>query len=337
MADPASASDCAPAQIAGDVTSLPQVWRLALEALVAVTAREGQPWSCPEARITLVPPSDDAPAVLEVEDASGVRRRTVAFPADVVPLGEAMLARAFVLEVPGPLVTLGGDAPARQITLGGDAPYPPAAPLMKGTDRDSDRRRAAANVPPDPAVLVPIVSFPGHPPAASGLLVDVLTGVHFTGPTRALLVGPELRAGVVRGRWLGALLARYDSAVAFFQRVPDQFTLASATIGVAGGYSLVTAPIELNAAIQPTLAVALIGGQPPGQTEPEIDAKVDLRLGARLSAAIPVAGRFRAVCALGAEGTPAALLPNGQSHHHDLPLLPGYMVGMSVGVEIAAN
>jgi hypothetical protein len=298
------------------VASLPQPWRLALEALVAVTAREGQPWSCPDARVTLVPPSDRGPALLEVEDGSGARRRAVASPDDVVSLGEAMLARVIVLEVtPNPLVT--------------------------DMDRDG-AGRPPANPPPPASSMAPFrprppwARDPAGQPATSDLLVDVLAGAYFTGPTRAVLSGPELRAALVQGRWLGALIARYDSAIAFLQHVPDQFSLASITVGIAGGYRLLTAPIELTASIEPTLGVVLMGGQPPGQPEPDVDARVDMRLGARLSAAMPITRRLRAVCAIGGDGTPAALFTDRHSHRPELPSLPGYLVGLSIGIEVAA-
>src|SRR5262249_3452012 len=90
---PALAGECAPVRLGGDLASLPEAWRRALRAPRRATAREGQPWSCPDARITLLPPGDHGLGRLEVADASGVRRRPIASPADVVPLGEAMLAR----------------------------------------------------------------------------------------------------------------------------------------------------------------------------------------------------------------------------------------------------
>lgn len=346
-AGPASASECTPALIAGDMASLPQPWRLALEALAAVTAREGQPWSCPDARITLVLPSDHGPAQLEVADASGVRRRSVASPADLVPLGEAMLAKAFVLEVPAnppaaPLAPLKdtdhvgeGAAPAVQLVMMTEPSKLPAqlvAPKPPGAMDDAPKPPVAMGDAPKPPA-----------PARRGpdLLVDLLAGARFTGPTRAMLMGPELRAVLMFERWFGGLIARYDSAIGFLQPVPDQFSLASVSVGFTGGYRVLTAraskaPVELTAALEPTLAVALMGGQEPGQSEPDIDARVDMRLGARLGAAIPISERLRAVCALGGEGTPAALFTDRRSRRRALPSLPGYLIGLSIGIEVAA-
>ena len=75
-------------------------------------------------------------------------------------------------------------------------------------------------------------------PAAPGLLVDALAGARYTGPTRALMMGAELRAAMVFGRWLAGLSARYDSAVSVFQPVPDQFSLSSVSVGLPVGYRI---------------------------------------------------------------------------------------------------
>jgi hypothetical protein len=167
-------------------------------------------------------------------------------------------------------------------------------------------------------------------------LVDALVGAHYTGPTRAVLLGPELRATLDFDRWSASLLGRYDASIATLQRVPNQFSLASATLGLACGYRLLAAPVELVLALEPSLAVVFMGGQPKGAPEPDVDAHVDMRLGARLGAAIPVRGRVRAVGAVDLEGVPAALFGDRHSRRHLLPELPGYLAGLSLGLEITA-
>jgi hypothetical protein len=96
-------------------------------------------------------------------------------------------------------------------------------------------------------------------------------------------------------------------------------------------------PVELTMNIEPTLAVVLLGAQGRGQAEPDIDSHVDMRLGARFAAAIPLHGRLRAVCALGAEGAPAALFTDRHSRREILPELPGYLAGLSLGLELKAS
>ncbi len=313
MAGPAWAdgSDraCLPARRGSETALLPVWWQQALDALIAATAREGQPWSCPDARVSVIPPSHRGPALLEVEDATGVRRRPVSSPADVVPLGEAMLARTFTLEAPPGHVasyrldpwTLGLPPPPLPDTL---APAPPVA-------------LGAAK--PNPNVLV-----------------DLLVGSRVTGPTLAVLLGAELRTALVFDRWSVGLMARYDSAIAYLQPVPDQFSLASVSIGLTGGYRLLAAPVELTVALEPSLAVLLVSDQRPSEAEPDVDTKVDMRLGARLGAALPLTDRLRGVCALGGEGAPEALFTDRHSRRRELPSLPAYMAGLSCGVELVA-
>jgi hypothetical protein len=168
------------------------------------------------------------------------------------------------------------------------------------------------------------------------VLVDLLVGARYTGPTRAVLMGPELRASMVFDRWSAGLLARYDAAIAVFQPVPEQFTLSSVSIGLSGGYRLLAVPVELTASLEPTLAAVFMGGQRPGESEPDVDAHVDMRMGARLGAAVPVTDRIRLGCALGGEGAPVALFTDRSSRRHALPALPGYLVGLSVGMEVLA-
>jgi hypothetical protein len=150
-------------------------------------------------------------------------------------------------------------------------------------------------------------------------------------------VGPEVRATVAADRWSAALVGRYESAVAFLQAVPDQFSLASVGVGLSGGYLLLARPVELTLSVEPTLGVVLMGGQRPGIVEPDVDTKVDMRLGARLGAALPLTGRLRLAGALEAEGAPAALVGDRHSRRHALPSPPAYMTGLSLGLEVVAS
>jgi hypothetical protein len=306
-------------RVTGDTSVLARPWRQALEALVAATAREGQPWSCPNARITLLPAGDHGLAQLEVEDEAGVRRRPVASPADVVPLGEAMLAR--VLEAPA-------------------APPPPAPARSQPAIGEQPASTPPLNVAiprPPPPLLVGLTSGPGPRQAPKDMTIDALVGARYTGPTRAVLVGPEVRATVGVDRWSAALVGRYEHAVAFFQTVPNQFSLASLSVGLCGGYRLLVRPVELTLGVEPTLGVVLMGGQRPGMVEPDVDTKLDMRLGARLGAAVPVTQRLRVAGALEAEGAPAALVGDRLSRRHALPSPPAYMTGLSLGLEVVAS
>jgi hypothetical protein len=301
--------ECLPAWRGPETAFLPARWQQALDALIEATAHEGQPWSCPDARVTLVPPGPpQTPGrrglpLLQVEDAAGVRRHPVTSPGEIVPLGEAMLARTFTLETPAPR-----PPPSPPVSL---------APVLAAESAPWATARGPR--PPDPSVLV-----------------DFLVGSRVTGPTLAVLMGAELRTTLVFDRWSAGLMARYDSAVAYLQPVPDQFSLSSVSIGLTGGFRLLAAPIELTLAVEPSLGVLLLSDQRPDMTEPEVDTKIDMRLGTRLSAAIPLTERIRALCALGGEGAPEALFSDRHSRRRDLPLLPAYMAGLSLGLELVA-
>ncbi len=334
----ALAGECAPAQIKGDPGELPRAWREALQSLVAATAREGQPWSCPGARVALYVQGERRLAILEVEDAFGVRRRPVLRPADVVPLGEAMLATTMPIDPMGIPVP---PPPGMQPPSGPPSLPPPgmlAPPGMPGGPMPPPPGMTPPFGPPPAAMAARSRLGPESPdPPSTALAFDALGGVRYTGPTRALLVGPELRATYSFERWSAGLVARYDSAVDVFQRVPPQFSLTSITVGLAGGYKLVGKPVEIVAAVEPTLAVVMMGAIKPGETAPDIDTHVDMRLGARLSAGIPLHARVRAVCSIGAEGAPAALFTNRASRQHSLPELAGYLAGGSLGLEVRTN
>jgi hypothetical protein len=210
-----------------------------------------------------------------------------------------------------------------------DEPQRPTEP-----SREPPAGESAKKIPSSAGVET--VPQPRDAPHAPSLLVDALAGARYTGPTRAMLVGPELRATWVFDRWSGGLLARYDASAAVLQHVPEQFSLSSATLGLAGGYRLLDAPVELVTSLEPTLAVVFMGCQRPRLPEPDVDAHVDMRLGARLGAAVPMYRRLRALFALGGEGVPAALFSSRHSRRHVLPELPGYLVGLSAGIELEA-
>jgi hypothetical protein len=340
LTGPALAGECAPARVGVDPASLPGPWRQALDALLAATAREGQPWSCPDARVTLRPPGDHGLAQLEVEDASGVRRRPVASPDDVVPLGEAMLARTIVPVPPRAGAPPPGDPPRESVAQGAQA----AVLVIDGAGRAAPLPQPFVPRPFVPRPFVPAIDggeagMSNRPPGphSADLLISALVGTHYTGPTSALLVGPELRIALVFGRWSAGLMARYDAAVKVFSQVPDQFSLDSVSIGIPGGFRLLSSPVELVAEVEPTLAVVLMGALRPGQSEPDIDTKVDMRLGARFSAAVPLTRALRGVAAIGAEGVPEALFEDRHSRRKALPELPGYLIGFSVGVELGIN
>ncbi len=294
---------CAPARITSEVASLPDPWRRALDALVASSSREGLPWSCSGARVALAPPASGAPAHLTVAmDGWPVMERDVDSPEDLVPAGEALLARPVVRRPPAPL----------------DPPPP------------DDRALPA----PPPAAPRP----PPLPYREPRLLVDALVFTRYSGGVSAFWMGAELRAALPIDAWSVGIWARYELAVAELVMVPYDFTMSSGSIGVAAGRRLVSFPIELTAFLEPSLAVVSMDGGLDGSPMAASGARSDFRMGARLQGAIRFGSRWRGLFAFDGELSPLTLA--SEKHRiirPDLPQIPSFTLGASIGGEMAVR
>ncbi len=81
---------CRPATVDAGVAEAPQPWREAVAQLVASTAVRGHPWSCRGGHVALTMRDDGA--TLHVQPAGEPAiARSLQLPADVVPLGQALL------------------------------------------------------------------------------------------------------------------------------------------------------------------------------------------------------------------------------------------------------
>jgi hypothetical protein len=118
-APPAEAAPCAPARIASSLDGMPDPWRAALLRLVAATSRPGRPWSCNGGSVDLLVLDMGRSARLAVTIDDWPRmERELPSPDDVVPVGEAMLARP-MLRAASPAIADTPPAPER-----GAAPAP---------------------------------------------------------------------------------------------------------------------------------------------------------------------------------------------------------------------
>jgi hypothetical protein len=323
LARTSPAHACAPARLGPEAASLPLPWRQALDALVAATTDEGQPWSCPDARVSLTLHGDVAFAELVVEDVRGgvprLRRRRVASPADVVPLGEAMLAKVSVPEPTEPSAP-----PVPPVEVGGPALSPPRSP---------------ANDNAGPGPTAPMGS-PIPPRQGAELYLGLLAGPRFSAPLQTVWMAASIRAVVALESWSAGLWGRYNGPVAILHLdpKPPQFSMSEMTFGLTGGYKLIKSPVELTASLEPIVAVVIMSSLRPGNDEEDSDAKVDFRLGGRLGLAVPMTSRLRLLVAFDGEAAPGAL---GSEHSRwvdrrlQLPM-PAYTVGLSVGMEVAA-
>jgi hypothetical protein len=304
LAPPAAAEPCAPARVTSDVAALPEAWRRALDALVQASAREGLPWSCGGARLALALPGPGVPAKLTVAmDGWPVLERDVESPEDLLPAGEALLTR-----------------PAARRAPPDPAPLDPAPPAPAVAEAP---RPVFARPPPVPYV-------------EPRLLVDMLVYTRYSGGVRAFWMGGELRATVPIEGWSVGIWGRYEFAVAALQTVPYDFSVQSGSIGVAAGRRILPRPIELWAMLEPSVAIVTMDGGVDGTPQAANGAKGDVRIGARIQAAIWLGPRWRGLLALDGEVSPWTLA--SETHRlidPKLPQIPSFSLGASFGGELA--
>jgi len=295
---------CNPLRIAGDGGALPEVWRKALDALVESTVEEGRPWSCVGGVVSLELAADDN-AVLRIVDERGrAIERHLSSPDDVVPSGEAVLAVP-VPEAPRPL---GGARAGADLAI-----EPPP---------ERTKQRSAT--------------------VRSRLVIDALTDLAYATPTRSAWSGGTLRGTINLDAWAAGIWARVDLPVYVLDPVPTDFSMSDVGIGLSlARRVLLLSPCQVYLGFQPSVAVVSMEGGPELHGEgrdpdhPE-GAKVDMRVGAEVRAQLPLSGVWHGLLSLDGEFAPAGLGPETRRRIHEaLPLVPAYIVGLSVGVGAA--
>ncbi|MDB4942021.1 MAG: hypothetical protein JWP97_1555 [Labilithrix sp.] len=170
----AARAECPAARTAGSVASLPEPWRAAVHQLVASTSEAGHPWSCSGGTVEVELGRGGGGGVLRVaREGEPVVAREVSAPADVVPLGQALLA--------APL-----DAPVDR----SPPAETPERPVVAATPTEERSTRET------PRVLLG-AAIDGRAALGSGVA----------------WVGPQLRAGITLGSWLANIDFRQQSAV----------------------------------------------------------------------------------------------------------------------------
>jgi hypothetical protein len=324
--DPRPAPEpCAPAHVTSDVTSLPEAWRRALDALVETSAREGLPWSCSSARVALSPPGGGAPARLTIAmDGWPAMERDVERPEDLVPAGEALLTRPPGRRAPAPAPATPPTSAAPPALAPAPAPAPAAAPPPALAPAPLEAPRLILHRPPPVPYIEP------------RLLVDTLVYSRYSGGMRAFWMGAELRATVPIEGWSVGIWGRYELAVADLQSVPYDFSVSSGSIGVSVGRRIIPRPIDLWAMLEPSVAIVSMDGGLDGSPQDASGAKGDVRVGARLQGSIWFGPRWRGLLALDGEVSPWTLA--SEKHRlidPRLPQMPSFTLGASFGGEIA--
>ncbi len=298
----AEGSFCAPVRAGSEPSTLPIAWRAEFEALIASTAREGLPWSCPGGTIELSLAADEGGGVLTVTDAKGRKTlRPVVSPAEVGPTGKALLAAP---RAAAPVVVAEASIAASPVA----APALAASPLRREEPR--------AGVPVEPR-----------------LVLAVMGGPRVSGPNTTAWMSGSLRGAIPIGPWSIGLWTRFDLPVAIERPISPYFSMSSVSVGLAAGRSFSLGPIVLEAQLAPSVAVvSMENAWDEGLPHPE-GARVALRIGAELGASARLNGWLRGRVAVDGEVTPAnaALIAEG------FPPAPRYMLGLSLGLEAAIH
>lgn len=293
----AGASPCVPVRAAADPATLPAPWRAALDALIAATAAEGLPWSCPGGTIALSLAAGDASGALTVTDATGhATTRPVASPAEVGPTGKALLAALPVVAKEAPVAAK-------------EAPIAPAAPGIDAPPREVER---------------------AAPPAREArLVVGLMVGPRVSGPDTTAWMSGALRGAIPFGPWWVGLWTRVDFPIAATRPPPAWFSMSAVSLGLRGGRSFSIGPLALEASFLPSVAVvAMEETRNEAKKHPE-GARIALRIGAELASTVPINAWLRGRVALDGEVAPAesSLIFEG------FPRVPRYTLGLSLGLE----
>jgi hypothetical protein len=299
---------CPPSRTLGDPTSLPEAWRAELRALVEATRREGMPWACTGASIGLRVASDGRKGWLAIEDGAARRvEREVGSPAEVVPMGEALLA----VPLPGPPAS---ETPPAATPPARDATEPAASPAVARVGLSAGPRYAGASHAVTGAFGVRgALIFGEWTPGLSG---------RFDGPTHVLGAVPP-----------GFSMWSFSAGPSLHRRILDDgvdleagVTASLVAMTMAGTEEICLERAGKNAnAKGPCVAR---GTAPTGGTE------IDGRVGLELRALFDLGASFALAASLDAELAPAAFAgAEARRYHPTLPPPPAYTLGLALGVE----
>jgi hypothetical protein len=300
-------ADCSSVQITTEPAVLAGEWQTAVLDLAQQTRRTGMPWSCVGGAL-LVRAEAGERVFLRFRDEDGHEvERHVPSPRSLVATAEALLATA------------------------GPGPSPSTKSREKLSQSAVDDAELARERPPpdrDEARLLGARQR-GEP----RYLFDATVGIRFSGPSAALWLAPELCATVPFEAWSVGVWVRYGVPYVF-DRVPKDFSMSQVNLGLSAGYQLLSAPVDLRVSLNPSVSVVSMDGDLTNHEGS--GAKVDLYVGAGLSAAIPFTPTWRGVVVVDAEMVPAAIRAERRIDPA-LPPFPAYEIGAAFGVELVAR
>lgn len=298
-----AAETCALPQLGPGVHGQPEAWRDALSDLRRATAQAGEPWSCPGGTLDIS--THEGGAILTATTAEGESTsREIETPQDVVPLGEALLAR------PLPLAPQATDPASAPMVMA------PVAP------RSAPSKDAAGGGPPHRAE---------RPPR---FIVGAMAGPRYAGQSNTLLGSVTASVGVPFGAWVPGAWFRFDGPLASLEEHADP--LIELCGGAAFGRMFSVGPVDMTPSVLGSVAVVLPSDDKRGSD----DVHVDARFGLEGRLAFPRKSLFRAVITTDAELAPQELgdgspRGRGDGDGRSQREFPTYTLGLSVGFEVA--
>lgn len=190
--------------------------------------------------------------------------------------------------------------------------------------------------PLPPPAEAPKVAKPEPPPEVASprlapprVLVSATIAPRYAGGAKLVWGGVAAGVALPFGRWGGGVWLRYDGLVA---RLDDHAPpMREVCVGASAFRSFAVGPIELRAALRPSLGV-VTESDDHGDRD---DTRFDFRIGAEMATIIPITKRFRALIALDGEISPRELARKPPPPHTPDRSFPSFTVGLGVGVEVA--
>ena len=175
-----------------------------------------------------------------------------------------------------------------------------------------------------------------QPPRA---LVEAAATVRYVGVSELMAVGVAARGTLPFDRWLASLWVRYTAFVADVGDSGADLDYSELVIGGAAGYSLLTEPVRLDAALTVGMAVVDMETQSTASVQDgpqEVQSGlVDGRVGLELALVVPLTEMFHLPIALDADLAPASLANSDRRLDPLLPPVPAYTLGLRAGLEVA--
>lgn len=295
-AGPAAA--CAPAKVARGVDVLPEAWQQAVRDLVASTGSEGQPWSCQGGTVDLALRGDGA--TLTVTDEAGRSiSRDVETPGDVVPLGEALLAK------PAPAVVAPVVAPPV-------APQPGPAQPDKTAPPARDRG--------------PVVKKPF-------MVLNASLAPRYAGRSNVLWGGVTGAVEFPFSSWLAGGWVRYDGPAASLDR-PTHVT--EVCVGATFARTFEVKPVEIRAGVRPSVAIVNQSFGREREDVGRVSGRIGLEASAVFPVSSPVRALVAFDSELSPREIGEEVhRPPADQPQQPQPEFPSYTMGLGLGVEVA--